>query len=203
LGQLSFTTQGEALVPFTPDAISEFISARAIAVTECNAQDLSEEFPTAPDWVTGFGLMVIFNDKPKLAFRPFALQLIRRCEMALANYGHARRSLQDLIAGDRRRWSPYYRALSYFEAAVAQLYQAYVHMHKLLGTPLFAKNDGSPLQRLNHIYNASKHETPSEADTVWITNAGLETKGVAISFAEIEELMRVCGRISNRLTSTG
>src|SRR5437660_10584303 len=122
---------------FTSVAIEQFISARVTAVTECNACDMSGEFPTAKDWVSGFGLMVIFTDQPKPELRPFALQLVRRCEMALANYGHARAALQDLVSGNRGRWSPYYRALSYFETAVAQLYQTYMHMHKLLGSPLF------------------------------------------------------------------
>ena len=189
-------------MPFTADAIHQFISARVTEVTECNACDLSAEFPTAQDWVSGFGLMVIFINQPKPELRPFALQLVRRCEMALANYGHGRAALQDLVSGNRKRWSPYYRALSYFEAAVGQLYQAYIHMHKLLGTPLFAKNDGTPLQRLNHIYNTSKHEMPAAEDTVWITNAGMGTKEAAISFGEMEELMRVCARIAVRLTST-
>ena len=189
-------------MPFTPAAAEQFISARVTAVTECNACDLGEEFPTARDWVTGLGLMVIFTDQPKPEFRPFALQLVRRCEMALANYGHGRTALKDLVSGNRGRWSPYYRALSYFEGAVAQLYQAYIHMHKLLGTPLFRKNDGTPLQRLNHIYNVSKHETPAEEDTVWITNTGLGTKEAAISFGEVEDLMRVCARIAKRLSST-
>ena len=189
-------------MPFTPTAIEQFISARVTSVTECNASDLSDEFPTAKDWVSGFGLMVIFTDRPKPELRPFALQFVRRCEMALANYGHGRKALQDLISGNRGRWAPYYRALSYFEAAVAQLYQAYINMHKLLGTPLFTKNDGTPLQRLNHIYNTSKHETPADDETVWITNSGMETKEATISFGEIEELARVCARISERLTST-
>lgn len=186
----------------TPSTVDQFISQRVTAVTECNATDLREEFPLSEDWVTGFGLRVIFNDQPKAEMRPFALQLVRRSEMALANYAHGREALQGLVSGNRARWSPYYRALSYFETSVAHLYQAWVHMHKLLGVPLFEKNDGTPLQRLNHVYNVSKHETPAADETVWITNAGLATKDVSITFGEIEELMRVCARIAVRITTT-
>jgi hypothetical protein len=120
--------------------------------------------------------------------------------MALVEYGNGRAALQDLVSEHRGRWSPYFRALSYFEAAIGQLYQAYDYSRKLIDKPLFASNDGSPLQRLNRIYNTAKHELPTDEQPVWITNHGLEAKDASITFAEIEELLRVCARLSETLT---
>ena len=185
---------------FTPYAIEKFISARISKITACNAQDLVSEFPSAKDWVSGLGLMIIFNNQPAPEMRAFALQFIRRCEMALAEYGNGCAALQDLVSGHNGRWSPYFRALSYFEVAIGQLYQVHDYSRKLIDRPLFEKNDGSPLQRLNTIYNAAKHKFATDEQPVWITNHGLEAKDARITFAEIEELLRVCARLSETLT---
>jgi hypothetical protein len=63
---------------------------------------------------------------------------------------------------------------------------------------MFDKSDGSKEQRLNEIYNTSKHmderidkgQMPAEATSaVWITNSGLECGDATLSFVELEELL--------------
>lgn len=187
---------------FTHYAIETFISDKITAVTECNVSDLYAEFPAAKNWVSGFGLMVIYVDQPPIATRPFALQFVRRAEMAFAEYASARDELVGLIIGKSRQWSPYFRALNHFEATVAQLYQAFDCSRKMLDTELFVKNDGSPLNRLNQIYNTSKHQVAELDQPVWITNEGIETEDSRLAFSEIEDLLRLCARIATKLTST-
>lgn len=189
-------------MPFTKHAVDTFISDKIGKVTECRVGDLYAEFPSAKDWVSGFGLMVIFVDQPREEIRPFAIQFVRRIEMAIAEYSRAREALQDLISGSRGRWSPYFRALYHFEAAIAQLYQAYDCSRKALKTALFVSKDGSPLDRLNNIYNTDKHKLAVQDQPVWLTNDGIETADAKLSFSELEELMRSCGRIAVKLTST-
>lgn len=188
-------------MPFTSYAIDTFISARITKVTECRLADLSAEFPNAKTWVSGFGLMVMFTNQPREEIRPFALQFVRRVEMVLSEYSRAREQLQDLISGNRR-WSPYYRALHHIEIAVALLYQAYDFSHKALNERLFEPADGSPLQRLNLIYGASKHELAAAEDPVWLSNDGIETAQARLAFAEFEDLARTCARVAERLTTT-
>jgi len=189
-------------MPFTKHAVEIFISDKITKVTECNVSNLYAEFPSAKDWISGFGLMVIFVNQPQAEMRPLALQFLRRVEMGLAEYSRAREELQDLVFGSRGRWSPYFRALYHFEAAISQIYQAYDYSRKALNTRYFDSNDGSPLDRLNRIYNISKHELAAQDQPVWISNRGIETAKVQITFSEIETLLRSFGRIAMKLTST-
>jgi hypothetical protein len=57
------------------------------------------------------------------------------------------------------------------------------------------------LSRLNLLYNASKHQPASGDQPIWITNEGLECSDAKLSFVEIEELLRQCGRIATKLTT--
>ena len=189
-------------MPFTKHAVEMFISDKITKVTECNVSDLYAEFPSAKDWISGFGLMVIFVNQPQAEMRPLALQFLRRVEMGLAEYSRAREELQDLVFGSRGRWSPYFRALYHFEAAISQIYQAYDYSRKALNRRYFDSNDGSPLDRLNRIYNISKHELAAQDQPVWISNRGIETAKAQITFSEIEKLLRSFGRIAMKLTST-
>lgn len=186
-------------MPFTNYAIEAFISNRITKVTECRMADLSAEFPNAGTWVSGFGLMVIFTNQPREEIRPFALQFVRRVEMALAEYSRAREQLQDLIAGNPR-WSPYYRALHHVEIAIALLYQAYDFSRKALDQRLFESGDGSSVQRLNLIYGVTKHQCATAEDPVWLSNEGIETAQARLTFTEFEDLARTCARICERLT---
>lgn len=189
-------------MPFTRHAVETFVSDKITKVTECNVSDLYAEFPAARDWVSGFGLMVIFVNQPPEETRPFALQFVRRAEMALAEYASARNELRSLVSGNRGRWSPYFRALYHIEATVAQLYQAFDYSRKMLNTKLFDENDESPLSRLNLIYNTSKHQVARVDQPVWITNEGIEIVDSKLTFPEIEDLLRSCARIATKLTST-
>ena len=184
----------------TKYAVETFISKKIIEVTECNAIDICAEFPSAKEWLSGFGLMIIFVNQPREEIRPFALQFLRRIETAFSEYSLAREDLQHLVSGDRGRWSPYYRALYHFEAALGQLYQAYDYSRKMLDSKLFESNDGSPLDRLNKIHNTSKHQLAVEEQPVWVTNDGIESNDIKITFGEVEDLLRSCGRIAMKLS---
>lgn len=188
-------------MPFTKYAVEKFISGKITKITECRLADLYAEFPNAKTWVSSFGLMVIFVNQPREEIRPFALQFIRRVEMVLSEYSSAREEVRDLISGNPR-WSPYYRALHHVEAAIALLYQAYEFSHKALKQRLFEPNDGSPLQRLNLIYGASKHQLANAEDPLWLSNDGIETAVARLDFSEFEDLARTCARIAEKLTTT-
>jgi hypothetical protein len=181
-------------MPFTKHAVETFISAKITAITECRIADLDAEFPAAKDWVSAFGLRVMFNDQPPEKMRPFTLQFIRRVEMALSEYSAARMQIQDLIPGNPR-WSPYYRALHHMEVAVALLYQAYDVGRKATDKDYFEKGDGSPLQRLNRIYNSSKHIRAIADGPVWLSNQGVCTADTVLLFSEFEGLAREAARI--------
>jgi hypothetical protein len=180
---------------------TDFISEKIGQVTKCGATDVAKEFPASAAWVSTFGLCVIFQDHPPAQNRPHALQFVRRVEMAFAEYSRASNHLSDLVSGGPRRWSPYFRALYHFEAAISQLYLAYDGARKKLGNNYFASDDGSDLDRINKIYNASKHQIASAEQTLWITDDGVCADGTSISFVELEQLLRSYARIANRVTN--
>jgi hypothetical protein len=181
---------------------TDLISEKIGQVTKCGATDVAKEFPGSAAWVSTFGLCVIFQDQPPAQNRACALQFVRRVEMAFAEYSRATSHLSDLVTGGLGRWSPYFCALYHFEAAISQLYLAYDGARKKLGNDYFARDDGSDLDRLNKIFNAGKHQIASCEQTVWITDDGVcADDGAAISFVELEQLMRSYARIANRMTN--
>ena len=186
---------------FTRHATDLFISEKIGQVTKCGATDVAKEFPASVCWVSTFGLCVIFQDHPPVENRPYVLQFVRRVEMAFAEYSSASDHLSDLVSGGSGRWSPYFRALYHFEAAISQLYLAYDGVRKKLGNDYFACGDGSDLDRLNKIFNASKHQLASAEQTLWITNDGVCADGTSISFVELEQLLRSYGRIATRISN--
>ena len=109
--------------------------------------------------------------------------------------------LSALVSGGSGRWSPYFRALYHFEAAISQLYLAYDGARKRLGGDYFASGDGSDLDRLNRVYNAGKHQIAKADQTLWITNDGVGSDDASILFVEIEDLLRSYARITNRITN--
>jgi hypothetical protein len=186
-------------VPFTRHATDLFISTKIAAVTTVGATDIADEFQSSTTWVTTFGLCVIFQNHPPEPNRQLALQFVRRVEMAFTEYSRAVASLEDLVGGGQGRWSPYYRTLYYFEAAIAQLYLAYDNMRKKLGQNGFTSGDGSVLDRLNKVFNASKHQTAAAEQAVWLTNEGISATDGSVAFTEIEDLLRRYGHMINKI----
>jgi hypothetical protein len=163
-------------------AVKKFVSDKIQAVTACNITDLYEEFPSAKELITGFARMSIFGNHHGLVpgdeGRPFLLLIMRRTETAFSEYALAREELQRFISGNEK-WSVYYRALYHLEATLSQLYQICDHVQKAQQKKsqidkFFTKNDDSPLDRLNKIYNASKHQAADKDQPVWLTNEGIE-----------------------------
>jgi len=120
-------------------------------------------------------------------------------ETAVTEYRVGRAELQRYVERLPRtngHFSLALAALSHFEQSVAALYQAATLLKSLVnGPPLFASNDGSVMDRLNKIYNRSKHfeEGPGSIAPppapVWLTNDGLECSNAAVTFSELRDLI--------------
>jgi len=185
-------------MPFTKAAVELFISEKVTAITVCGAQPIAAELFNSQDWITAYGLSVIFNNHPPHLLRPFTIQFLRRVSMAIAEHEHMRVELVDLVAGNPR-WSPYYRALHHGEQCCALTYQAYDYIRKLVSTRLFEGGDDSTLDRLNLLYNSSKHSRAIERDPVWLTNEGLSCDRGVLAFRELEKLLRKFSAVAEHL----
>ncbi len=185
----------------TKYALDCFISERIANVTECNLSDLSKEYPGYEKWVTGFGMMVIFNNQPPEKFRPMALQFVRRAEMAFVEYASARKEIGNYIEKPSE-WSLYFRALHHIETSLSMTYQALDYSRKATGKKFFEKHNDTPAYKLNLIYNTSKHQLAGEDQPLWITNEGLKTKETSLTYVDLEGILKTCGYIANTMTST-
>jgi hypothetical protein len=112
----------------------------------------------------------------------------------------------------KKNTSLYFQALSHFEIAVTQLYQAYDFWRQLgkkresKETNLFKTGDGSPLQKLNRLYNVSKHLEPSTIPEgnlhhVWISNNGICASEVTMSFTELADLVKEYVAVANAFSN--
>lgn len=176
-------------MPTTRSAVELFISARAAAVTVCNASDVLAKEPESAHWLSNFGLAAIYNDFPPEPMRPFAINFIRRIYLAFIEYDLGRKALLSLVKNGNGRWTPYFVALTHFELTISQLYVALDSIRKLSGHNFFKAGDGSFEECLNRIYNAAKHELAGNEVPVWLTNDGMECKDAKLTFEEIEHFM--------------
>jgi hypothetical protein len=142
--------------------------------------------------------------------RKFCLAFLRRAEAAFFSYELARKSLievADSVKSEGRvKSSLYFRALHFFEVCIAMQWQAISLLARLAADKPFKKGDGSDYEKLNLIYNASKHYDPASlrlglVQAVWITNDGINIDGVCLSFLELEGLMVELGQTADHASS--
>ena len=190
-------------MPLSMYARDTFVAQELSQLTECRAAPVATEFPDSRTWLNSFVLnwmlrIPLSKDKAALAFA-----LIRRAEGAVEDYEEARAALTAIASGDKNI-SLYFRCLRHFESSVALLYQAFDLGRKALNAQLFTKGDGSVYERLNLIYNRSKHADPQtlpgdQLHVVWIRNEGLCTDGTSLTFDELRDLICLLGRIADKL----
>ena len=189
-------------MPFTNYALDNYFAQGISELSECNAPDLAEHSAEVQDLIHNFFLNSIFIFPIKTEYKPYIFAIIRRGQMALVEYQNGRTLLLLFLNESKKNKSLYFQALSHFEIAVTQLYQAYDFYRKLgkkiesKETKLFEKGDGSSLEKLNRLSNISKHlETSSTIPEgnlhhVWISNKGICASGVTMSFTELADLVK-------------
>lgn len=166
-----------------------FISAQVVAVSKCGATDLKPIVPEAAHWLSNFGVSAIFHDFPPVEMRPFAINFIRRVQTAFIEYDLARKEVLELVKNGNRLWSPYFTALTHFEVVVTQLYLALDSVGKRAKHKFFKTGDGIFEERLNLLYNSSKHHLAEIKLPIWFTDDGLNCSKANISFTEVEDFM--------------
>ena len=184
----------------TRRAIEEFISSRISAISSVNAQDIAIQFPHADRWLSALGISHIFTASIPPEHLALAIQLIRKTEFALIAYSAMRGELTSLVNGPPT-WTPYYRAVGHGESTISALYQARYLAGKHFGLRLFEKDDGSPMQRLNSLYNAGKHQVAQVDEPMWLTNAGFECAAAKLSYAEFEEILSGTAALANAIAN--
>ncbi|MEP6888315.1 MAG: hypothetical protein ABI945_08320, partial [Nitrospirales bacterium] len=91
-----------------------------------------------------------------------------------------------------------------FESTVAMVYQSINFVRRALGIKLFLQGDGSTYERLNIIYNKSRHSDPESLPeeqlyAIWLKNDGLYANGANLTFDELRGLVHEIGGIADKL----
>lgn len=89
------------------------------------------------------------------------------------------------------------------------MWQAFDMIKKLTNENLYSRNDGSPYEKLNIIYNTYRHFSPSDVanqgnlHAIWLTNEGIKTSTHEILCSEISALLIEIGNIANKISKAG
>jgi hypothetical protein len=192
-------------VPFSDYFKDKYIAPGFSAFTAATIPDMSAVSPEQGNWLGNFILnswaRVTLDDDTRRTFYNF----LRRAEAAFREYEEARRLTLAHLADLRpNAVSQYIKAIWHWEQFLSQADRAgavLVRGRKVL----FAKDDGTALQRLNLLYNRTKHlETainsgqlpPDGTLPVWLTNDGLQAVDGKLTFAEMAEILTDVAKIA-------
>ena len=176
---------------------------------ECGAAPLEFDATLRPGWLSKYIITTQFTWPLAGPMRQIGFGLIRRADQAAEEYEAGRRELEAYIHTEpTTRMYRYSRALGHFETCLASTYQGWLHVRAFHPEklPLFEKGDGSDVERVNALYNASKHaeerlDAGEGADEstllIWFTNTGLQSKKAALEFTELRKLVDQLSRIAN------
>lgn len=180
-------------MPLSSYARDNFVVQEYSALTTFDVQPIGPNFTGHKSWLTTFVLNTIFTTDLPSASRALAFALLRRAEAAVEDFDAACAVLSELVAA-KKTVSGYFRGLRVLEATISQLYQALEFVRKASGTKLFQKGDGSRYERLNRIYNVSRHGDPQalpagHLQLVWLRDDGVHVEGASMTFGELRELV--------------
>jgi hypothetical protein len=182
--------------------MDKFVAQHLSELGPCSLPSIADEFPEHSAWISTFVLKRIFQNHIEESKAALAFVFLRRAEAAFDEWELARRTLAELAR--EKTASGYFKALRHLESTVAALYQSYDFARA--GKAYFETRDGSSLERLNSLYNTSRHFDPSklppgDLHAVWITNNGLCTRANSITFEELLELLRGTGKLATAISS--
>ena len=191
-------------MPLSNFALDKFVAQDYSKLTVCKSPTIGTDFQDYEHWLHNFLLNRILKQNIADELAALAIAIIRRCQAAIEHHDSARNSLESFVNGERTITN-YFRSLRNFEIAVSFTYQAFDIGRKAAAFSLFTTGDGSPYEKLNRIYNTSKHAQPNQLPpgqihTVWLTNAGLTGDGIVLTFEDLAGSIKELARISSKVS---
>ncbi|MEX5684118.1 hypothetical protein [Pseudomonas silesiensis] len=182
-------------------ALDKFVAQDMSKLSLLSIKSLAEEFPNADKWLEQFVLRRIFQAHVPDEKAALALAIIRRTHAALQEWELASTAAQ----GDLRSIGIYFGVVHHLESCISSTWQGLEFARKSLGRDFFTKGDGSAYERMNWIYNVSRHFDPEalqQGDThrVWLSDQAMHTREKTVSFDELREAIRMLARTSERVT---
>lgn len=195
-------------MPLTNYALDTFISQQLSELTHNNTLEVSSCYPQSKFWISNFSLNSILGRAFSKEVRTFSFFFLRRVEAAFIEYEYAREALKSFTTITPTSPSLYFKALHHFEMVISMMWQAYALHIKISGKELFQSGDGSKYEKLNSIYNKSRHFMLSELSAnnihvIWLTNDGVKTEKFAVSYAEIASFLVELGSMADDFSKAG
>ena len=113
-------------------------------------------------------------------------------------YSAGRYSLSEFVSAPTTKTHSYFHAVYHFSASIGQAWQFFdlnrTKTRHRTGAQIdfFKPNDASVLEKLNVIYNKSKHtvaDYESIHQPLWITNRGIATDSMELTFHDLREIL--------------
>jgi hypothetical protein len=176
--------------------LDKYISFELSKLTQNNIPKLQNDKETYR-WVNTFILQSAIHTYDE-SQRIFIVNILRRVESSFLHYEDGRNNLDQFLL-DRQRVSSYFAAVMYFEFVLSHIHQAYkLGITMIQQDKLFVKGDNSSFERLNLLYNDTKHieerinsGTNGVVDTlpICLTNDCIKSSRSSLSYVELFELM--------------
>lgn len=185
--------------------LEKYISSDLSNLTENNTRPYDKEI----QWVNAFILNASLRYRYEEKGRIYVMNLLRRIESTFQQYNTGSHLLDDFLGNNKVSISTYLSSIVSFEVSISHLYQAYMLGNRMIeGNKLFTRNDGSSIDKLNKLYNVSKHYDGAisngfieELNTIpiWITNEGIKSNNISLDYHELHEMMNEMEFIANEL----
>jgi hypothetical protein len=197
---------------WNPAILSKFIAPNIAEFTSAAIPDRADTFPQASYWVVNHFLNNALRAAFKDRWRQVVLAYIRRSHNAFVAYHDARSRTLDYLDGNEPlnpSVAKYFDAVSSWENFALQSSMA-IDLFRWLNQEkgAFDKNDGSKEQRLFDIANLVKHTASAvssgqctESDTVplWLSNRGLHSWNLSLTYAEASEVLLEVAELADEL----
>lgn len=181
-------------------ALDRFVSQQ-MASLSWTSHSIAAEFPNYETWLDAFVLRRIFQNHVPDERAALALAMIRRAVGAIAEW-----ELMCVVAkGNLRKPSTYFELLRHCEACVAASWQALDFGRRSLREKLFEKGDANVFERLNVLYNESRHFDPDTLPTgtlhaVWLADQSLYSANCSVTLDELEGIVTSLARTARKIT---
>jgi len=184
-------------MPISNWALEKFVAPDAASLIRNNMLPLPEAASSRRDWVGNFLLNAMFVVSMPDTARALRMAAILRVQGCCFEYEEMSLCLTKYIESRRGQIDCLFAALRHAEQWAHQAYQGYMLIKTIAGQErLFDKGDGSVLQRLNEIQNASKHayEKLSSGNgekvlAVWLSDSGIHCSAAALTHEEMAHVV--------------
>jgi hypothetical protein len=172
------------VIKFSIALTDQFMFPYMSQFTNAEIPDMSGHCSQSDHWVSNFILNTFFRQTLQAPLRQYFFNFLRRSETAFREHALAHEATVQFLEGSRQSPSRYMMALFHWEIFLTQAWHALALLSNIQEVKVFEKGNGSVEERLNLLYNQSKHTESviksgemleTATVSVWLTNDGLKS----------------------------